>query len=386
MNEKPSDFHSAEERSFLAPASVITLVLGLLSIAVSLYLYYASQARPAITIEQLPSITYAATQKLTGLGNVTLTVNGRDISELRAIPFVIRNTGNVPVSSIQNGPNYNLVDPLVIGLQEDGKPNNIIKIVGVQVDGPSSPLSCSFNTNANLATVSTELRSLNSGNHASFTVLYEGQSELSASLMDNPLLGGNISLIVRGNEIQKASIWVRFKSYWLAQGLGVIFLAQFPVVMIILIFGARRLRIEMSQDKNWEAIEESPEKLEAERDIKQAIESDLQEMISSISDECHEKMKNENILVPLSNGWFDEDDKTAALSVFEIFKDGLKEKWRYSLERKYPLPKQFDRHEAIGKWVITPWSDWEDYFKEAILLFGLPSVLFCVLGYALLFI
>ena len=141
----------------------------------------------------------------------------------------------------------------------------------------------------------------------------------------------------------------------------------------------------MAQNDHWTLLDKTPEKMKADEDIKQAIEGELLSMVSSLSKDCLDKMKSENILVPIA-GVFFGNEQAAALPVYEVFKDGLRDKWRWSLEKKHPLPSEFDRFGGVGKLVITPWTDWEDYWKEAVLMIGLPSLCLGILGYALLFI
>ena len=210
-------------KTMFSSASIISLLTGLAAVAVSLYVFYASRDRPALQINQLPSITYASTEALKDLGEVRLTIDGNDIDNLRAIPFSIRNVGNIPISSLDKSEKYNLVGPLVLQLTSLPSASSRGEVLVVETElGLGTPLSVNTSQKDNNTIIEITLRNLNVGEETNFTILYTGDSDPTASILGNPLLGGKLSLLLDSRSVEPANWWSQFKSIWLPEGLGVL--------------------------------------------------------------------------------------------------------------------------------------------------------------------
>jgi len=198
-------------------------------------------------------------------------------------------------------------------------------------------------------------------------------------LLGNPIIGGPIEINAEGGIPDAPSFWYRFKSEWLATGLGILMLSQLAIVAIWLAVGARNLRIERMNRGSYfktDPLKEAAEKEQAEK-IMDAIEV----MIAEIDGSVTKAMKDAYVKIPIGY-----DNTDAKVSIYDLFKGQFKDKWEYTLADKYPLPKSITEMDDNFNYVSTPWLDWGDYIKEALLPWGLGSVIVTVFGYFILFV
>ncbi len=162
---------------------------------------------------------------------------------------------------------------------------------------------------------------------------------------------------------------------WDAQALGFLFLAQIPIVLIILGIGTRLKWLEERADAD------NPQKEEAEKEQKEKIAADIDERLKAIDLTVMETMRSAKISIPMSP--FGEGE--ASMSLFDIFRENFKSKWGWALRDKYPLPREFDLFSNINKRVITSWIGWGDFCTNFLIPLVLASSVLGFLGYALVF-
>jgi len=369
-------------KSSIHIAGWLSLLIGLASVAASLYIFYASKDRPMLAVEQHESVTYVTTKPFVGVGKVELTVNEKPIRHLGALPFSIKNEGNVPLSSIQNSGFYNLVSALSLEVSAPIREASGIGILSVQLaDASASPLTIKMQDRGEMTALKIDIRHLNPGETANFSLLYSGEREPTARVVGNPIIGGAISFIRGFRTVSTDTIWGKLKSVWLAQGLGILFLAQAPIFAIYFLVGARNLVLE-KQSRDYSRFED-PEEKQAEDGQRDRIDRELQSELSEIDGSLLKSIKEFRLRIPL--GMFEE--KTASRSIYEIFWDAYREAWEYSLKQKFPLPSEIENRWSrnLERRVITPWFGWGDFFGT-VALFCIPSLLLSIFGYALLFL
>lgn len=366
-----------EKKSIISRTGWITLFVGLASIASSLSIFYSLRSRPSLSIEQLPTITYVSSQALSELGEVVLTVNGEKVLNLHALPFSLRNTGNDPISSIENSQFFNLLGPIVIEFVPQFGNTSGSRIFAIQTPTTESTgVKTSYSNEENRALAKISLRNLNEGEQVNFTVLYTGKDEPEVKLLGNPLLGGILNLSSNTQFILKETFWYRLKSVWLAQALGFLFISQFPIVLIWLIVGARTLYKEMKQNMLIDFLEESPEKKEQKR----KIEEKINEKLKILDNDTISYMQKLAVPIPIEIDMFEET--VTNMSIYDIFIETYKEEWQWILEKEFPIEKEFDLDDRV----ISDWLDWGDYFRTAALPFGIITIILFIFGYTLLFL
>lgn len=359
-------------KSFLSAASVVTLAVGLASVAASIFIFYASRDRPAMTIDQLPAISYASPATLSSLGQVTLTVNGTEIGNLHGIPFRARNSGNRPISSLQGSKAFNLTGPVVLQVSAPIKG----QILAVETVPGDLSLNTSSKRESGKDIILLGIQNINPGGTADFTVMYAGDSEPEFALLGNPLVGGSIALLKNSLPVRPSTTWEKFKGIWLAQGLGFLFLAQIPIVLIILAIGTRLKWLEEQR-----ADSDNPQKEQAKKEQKEQIAADIDERVKAIDPTVVETMQSASISIPASP--FGEGE--ASMSLFNIFRESFKSKWEWELTDKYPLPKEFDLFPNINRRVVTSWLGWGDFCTNFLIPLVVVSSVLGFLGYALVF-
>jgi hypothetical protein len=368
-------------RTPLSLSSLLSLIVGLAGIAATLYISFSNRPQPELTIEFLPPITYASTSTISSLGDVTFTINGEEIKNLIAIPFVVKNTGNTPISSIQTSGSYNMLQPININLVADDKTYNP-QILAVQSGEGGHLIETSFSNNSSEVMVIVDIKNLNPSEEASFTVFYTGDREPSPKINADSLQGGKIILVSQSSAVvDKETAWGKFKSVLLAQIIGAIFLAQIPIVLIFLIVNARNVYKQEHQMNS--SPEQEQARKNAEEEQRKKVISELSTYIKHLNPEFIKKLKSVNVPIPLFN--INEPESAAQQSVYEFFWEAFKDKWHWILKDKYPLPEGLDPMKQMSNWVSTPWFSWGHFITSAVLPLVLLSTLLGVFGYFLFF-
>jgi hypothetical protein len=369
----------------LTPTMIITLLVGFMTVAVSLYIFYESRSRPAVEIDQQASITYASTKSLSSLGDVRLSVNGSSISDLTAIPFRITNTGNVPLSSIPNSPSFNLSGFIPIEFQSTGLDKSIIQIFVIQTSfNDTTRFKASFENRPTGAIVKIDMKSLNVGDFINFTVLVTGYTNQIIRVPSNPLIGGVVTINLASGKPASESVWERFKSVWISIILGIIFLSQFPIILFIVINEAFKYSHDRKQKKLLNEFRLKSDVINALESRKKRIKDHFQEKINSIDKTLVQQMKITQIEVPPN--FSSSPNVENSESIFNLFQDAFDKLWNQKLEEIYPLPEEFDESKVFNNYGSLGffgfgWSHFLDRnAKKAIF-----SIVFAIIGFALLY-
>jgi|WetSurMetagenome_2_1015567.scaffolds.fasta_scaffold48159_1 hypothetical protein len=372
-----------KSKSSLQTSGIITLIMGLLSIAVSLFIYFQSKEKPELTVEQSNPITYASIKGLKNIGNVKLTLEGNEIPDLIALQVKIKNSGDVPISSIETSNSYNLVNPISLEMKNKNGKNDEIKILGIQEDVKiRNNFTIKLDSVANNITlIQINFKNLNVEEEFNFTLFLTGTNEPYFNIYENPLVGGNIILLSGISNIDTGTFWFSFKTKYFIEILGIIFISQFAVFLIWIVVQIRTF-YKYEKSKNEDIPYDDPEKIAAEQEQDLKINSELNQKLISVPSNILDQMKT--AAVPVSMGPF---DKTVAhVSLFDLFFESYKAKWSMELKDKYPLPVRFDPFKVSSNYVFTSWYSWNEIVVKGVVMIGGLSLLVAVLGYAIIFL
>lgn len=365
---------------WLNTASAVSLFIGLVSVSASLYVFHASRPRPGLVLDRYPSVTYASTEMLTGLGEVSLTVAGQKIDQIRSIAFNLRNVGNAPVSSIPGTAAYNLVSPIALDVTPEGQYRQTGRLLAIQPErGAEGVIQAQVTQSQTGYRVELAVAHLNRGQSAGFTMLLGDFGEPDIALRGNPLIGGAISTNLTGPRAS-TTWWSGFKRNTFPGVAGALLMAPFPIVLVILVVGARRLQRELKQrDMPFY----HPEYEKAQRVQQQHLDRAIQAKIDELPPQTIKTLSATRVEYPVRF-----ESAMVSTSLIDLIRPAYTEKWAWTFQEQYPIPADVENlnQSYMARRVSTPWYSWGDFLSSAVVRYGLPAALLAAGGASLLFL
>lgn len=367
-----------QKSGIISNQNLISLVIGILTITVTLYIYFSSKKSASLKIEQLSTISYVSQDNLIGDYEFELKVNGEEVKNLITIPFKITNNSKLPISSDKNSDYYNLMDNIVLNV--DLGSDTISKIISIQNESKSAELKLKRISKSNIYNIEISLNYINPNDYVSFSLLINTPNEPTIKLSNNPLIGGTIDFYHDDiKQVEKDFIY-QFKYIYFINFIAILLLVQFFFVVGYLIYQARILILDKKQSDTigYGSAEYKKQEKEQQQKIDERIEKIISENISK--NDLNELNKKQ---LPVPKDSFLSNNVESKISLDTLLKIAFKREWEWSLKDEFPI--EIEQTEEYKKSYYPQWMFWDDYFKNGVLLLGIISLILGATGYILLF-